>query len=88
MLVKQPGYTVLAQTVKIRKSQDFLAPISGSPGGLIFFYSLSEIQPQYSKILIYGVKLQGSHRLEKYLKMKGSLEKSLKTKFVLHFLMF
>ena len=26
---------------------------------------------------------QGSHRLEKYLKMKGSLEKSLKTKFVL-----
>ena len=27
--------------------------------------------------------IQGSHRLEKYLKMKGSLEKSLKTKFVL-----
>ena len=30
-----------------------------------------------------GMNKQGSHRLEKYLKMKGSLEKSLKTKFVL-----
>ena len=39
--------TVLALTVKIRKSQDFLAPISGSPGDQIF-HSLSEIQPQYS----------------------------------------
>ena len=28
-------------------------------------------------------QVQGSHRLEKYLKMKGCLEKSLKTKFVL-----
>ena len=28
--------TVLALTVKIRKSQDFLAPISGSPGDQIF----------------------------------------------------
>ena len=27
---------VLALTVKIRKSQDFLAPISGSPGDQIF----------------------------------------------------
>ena len=39
--------TVLALTVKIRKSQDFLAPISGSLGDQIF-HSLSEIQPQYS----------------------------------------
>ena len=30
------NYTVLALTVKIRKSQDFLAPISGSPGDQIF----------------------------------------------------
>ena len=29
-------YLVLALTVKIRKSQDFLAPISGSPGDQIF----------------------------------------------------
>ena len=29
-------YSVLALTVKIRKSQDFLAPISGSPGDQIF----------------------------------------------------
>ena len=28
--------SVLALTVKIRKSQDFLAPISGSPGDQIF----------------------------------------------------
>ena len=27
--------------------------------------------------------IQGSHRLEKYLKMKGCLEKYLKTKFAL-----
>ena len=39
--------SVLALTVKIGKSQDFLAPISGSPGDK-FFRSLSEIQPQYS----------------------------------------
>ena len=39
--------SVLALTVKIRKSQDFLVPISGSPGDQ-FFHSLSEIQPQYS----------------------------------------
>ena len=32
--------SVLAITVKIRKSQDFLAPISGSPGDQIF--SLTE----------------------------------------------
>ena len=38
--------TVLALTVKIRKSQDSLASISGSPGDQIF-QSLSEIQPQY-----------------------------------------
>ena len=38
---------VLALTVKIRKSQDFLAPISGSPG-IKFFHSLSEIQTLYS----------------------------------------
>ena len=29
--------TVLALTVKIRKSQNFLAQISGSPGDQIFF---------------------------------------------------
>ena len=40
-------YTVLALNVKIRKPQDFLAPISGSPM-IKFFHSLSEIQPQYS----------------------------------------
>ena len=34
-------------------------------------------------LAIYWRIPQGSHRLEKYLKMKGSLEKSLKTKFVL-----
>ena len=28
--------------------------------------------------------IQGSHRLEKYLKMKGCLEKYLKTKFALN----
>ena len=39
--------TVLALTVKIRNSQDSLAPISGSPGDQIF-HSLSVIQPQYS----------------------------------------
>ena len=38
---------VLALTAKIRKSQDFLAPISGSPADQIF-HPLSEIQPQYS----------------------------------------
>ena len=31
------GETVLALTVKIRKSHDFLAPISGSPGDHFFF---------------------------------------------------
>ena len=31
----------------------------------------------------FWINMQGSHRLEKYLKMKGCLEKSLKNKFVL-----
>ena len=33
--------SVLALTVKIRKSQDFLAPISGSPGDQIFSLTFS-----------------------------------------------
>ena len=41
--------------------------------------SLFPPHPLFPFILI----IQDSHRLEKYLKMKGSLEKSLKTKFVL-----
>ena len=46
-------------------------------------FNRSNLGTVYARKLKFGMLLQGSHRLEKYLKMKGSLEKSLKTKFVL-----
>ena len=42
--------SVLALTVKIRKSQDFLAPISGSPGDQFFFTHLQKFNLNILKL--------------------------------------
>ena len=41
---------VLALTVKIRKSQDFLAPISGSPGDQFFFINFQKFNLNILKL--------------------------------------
>ena len=48
---EKKSFTVLALTVKIRKSQDSLAPISGNPGDQIFFTHFQKFNLNILKLL-------------------------------------